>query len=238
MTATRPKWLPADAAHEALVLWAVCFAALLITYLTVTPLAKLVVTVGFLYLPTLAMQARGEDYADYGFTFRTWRTDLKWFAIMSGLTFPLFVGGYLGFAMLLPRLPAEWVHLFTPYVAEPHFVPRLPDRFAEHVIDDFFVVGLCEEFFYRGYLQTRLRDAWPSGRVFMGARLGRAFWLTAVLFALGHLAIFQVWRLAVFFPSLLFGYLRERTGSIMAGAAFHACCNLLVLVLDACFFGR
>ena len=132
MTATRPKWLPADAAHEALVLWAVCFAALLITYLTVTPLAKLVVTVGFLYLPTLAMQARGEDYADYGFTFRTWRTDLKWFAIMSGLTFPLFVGGYLGFAMLLPRLPAEWVHLFTPYVAEPHFVPRLPDRFAEH----------------------------------------------------------------------------------------------------------
>ncbi|MFI5301533.1 MAG: type II CAAX prenyl endopeptidase Rce1 family protein, partial [Polyangiales bacterium] len=34
-------------------------------------------------------------------------------------------------------------------------------------------------------------------------------------------------RLAVFFPSLLFGWMRARTGGIGAGIAFHAACNLL-----------
>jgi membrane protease YdiL (CAAX protease family) len=104
------------------------------------------------------------------------------------------------------------------------------------VVDNLFVVALPEEFFYRGYLQTRLRDAWPEGRLFLGARLGKAFWVTAALFALGHLAIFQVWRLGVFFPALLFGWMRERTGTVMGAALLHACCNLLVLVLEASFF--
>jgi membrane protease YdiL (CAAX protease family) len=69
-----------------------------------------------------------------------------------------------------------------------------------------------------------------------GARLGRAFFLTAALFAVGHLAIFQVWRLAVFFPALLFGWMRERTGTILGSTLFHAYCNLLQLVLAASFF--
>jgi len=99
------------------------------------------------------------------------------------------------------------------------------------------VVALPEEFFYRGYLQTRLRDAWPWGRVVLGVRLGPAFFLTAALFALGHLAIFQVWRLGVFFPALLFGFLREKTGTVIGAALFHALCNLAVLVLEASFYG-
>ncbi len=32
-------------------------------------------------------------------------------------------------------------------------------------------------------------------------------------------------RLAVFFPSLLFGWLRSRTGGIGASTVFHALCN-------------
>ncbi len=79
---------------------------------------------------------------------------------------------------------------------------------------------------------------WPGGRVVLGARLGPAFWVTAALFALGHLAIFQVWRLAVFFPALLFGWMRERSGSVVGAALLHAGSNLLVQALDASFFGR
>ena len=33
-------------------------------------------------------------------------------------------------------------------------------------------------------------------------------------------------RLAVFFPSLLFGWMRSRTRGIGAGVAFHAMCNI------------
>ena len=38
-------------------------------------------------------------------------------------------------------------------------------------------------------------------------------------------------RLAVFFPSLLFGWLRARTGGIGTSVIFHAMCNLFVAVL-------
>jgi uncharacterized protein len=136
----------------------------------------------------------------------------------------------------LPLLPASWTRALTPYVSAPAFHFRLPNRFGEAVLVQLLVVALPEELFYRGFLETRLRDAWPQGRVLWGARLGPAFWLTALLFALGHLAIFQVWRLAVFFPALLFGWMRERSGSVVGAALLHASSNLLVQTLDASFF--
>lgn len=232
-----PRWVPKSAVAEVLTLWAVCFGAIVLAFVTVTPAAKVVATLGFLYLPQLATRQRGEDFREYGLTLRTWRTDLRLFLQVSGIVFPLFVGGYVVFTWAFPLIPTELMRAVTPYVKAPHFVFRWPDRFGEWVIDQAFVVALPEEFFYRGYMQTRLRDAWPNGRLWWGVRLGKAFWVTAALFALGHLAIFQVWRLAVFFPALLFGWLREKTGSVLAAAMVHACSNLLLQVLDASFFG-
>ncbi len=232
-----PRWLPRGAAAEAFTIWALCFVAIVITYLTLTPYAKLVATAGFLYLPLWAMRKRGEDYRDYGVTLRAWKQDLKLFAILFGIILPVFTLAYFGFSRLLPHLPPELARLLAPsqYLTSPPFHLRLPARFPEWVVDQLFVVALPEEFFYRGYLQTRLRDAWPEGRTVFGVRLGKAFWVTAILFALGHLAIFQVWRLGVFFPALLFGWMREKTGSVLGAALLHACCNLLVIVLEASF---
>lgn len=232
------RWLTRSAVREALVVWALGFSGILIAWLIYRPAAKLVATVGFLYLPVLAMSVRGEDYRDFGLSTRTLKADVLQFLSVSAVVFPLFIAGYLAFIYLLPHLPGQLVQILTPYMGTPRFAPRLPDRFLEWVIDQTFVVALPEEFFYRGYLQTRLRDAWPKGRLFFGARLGPAFWLTALLFALGHLAIFEVWRLAVFFPALLFAWMRERSGSVVGAALFHAAANLLVQVLDASFFNR
>lgn len=232
------RWLTRSAVREALVVWALGFSGILIAWLIYRPAAKLVATVGFLYLPVLAMSVRGEDYRDFGLSTRTLKADVLQFLAVSAVVFPLFIAIYIAFIYLLPKLPGQLVQIVTPYVGTPRFAPRLPDRFLEWVIDQTFVVALPEEFFYRGYLQTRLRDAWPKGRLFFGARLGPAFWLTAVLFALGHLAIFEVWRLAVFFPALLFAWMRERSGSVVGAALFHAAANLLVQVLDASFFNR
>lgn len=233
-----PAWLKADAAREALVVWALCFGATLLAFALWRPAAKIVATVGFLYLPLWATQHRREDWPDYGLSTRRLGADVKQFLAVAAVVFPLFIAGYVAFTQLWPAMPAELVRWLTPYTGTPRFEPRLPDRFAEWVIDDLFVVALPEEFFYRGYLQTRLRDAWPRGRLVFGARLGPAFWLTALLFALGHLAIFQVWRLGVFFPALLFGWMRERSNSVVGPALFHASANLLIKVLDASFFGR
>lgn len=226
------------AAKEAMAIWALSFVAIIIAFVIYRPAAKVVATLSFLYLPLLAMGVRGEDYPDYGVTLRHWRADLKWFFIFSAIITPIYVLGFVFYQEGLQVLP-EWIsrHL-SPLTGKMAFTFRLPNRFGEWVIDQFFVVALPEEFFYRGYLQTRLRDAWPGGKKLFGVRLGGAFWVTALLFALGHLAIFEVWRLGVFFPALLFAWMREKTNSVVGAALFHAFCNLLALVLQASFFGR
>jgi len=67
------------------------------------------------------------------------------------------------------------------------------------------LVAFPEEAFYRGF----------------------SLLATSVLFALGHFATIPVpTRLAVFFPSLLFGWLRVRTGGIGASVFLHALCNV------------
>jgi membrane protease YdiL (CAAX protease family) len=83
------------------------------------------------------------------------------------------------------------------------------------------------EVFDRGYLQSRLDDALPGRIRIFGAEIGPALIVSSVIFALGHYAtIREPARLAVFFPSLVFGWLRARTKGIGASVAFHASCNL------------
>jgi uncharacterized protein len=225
--------------QEVLGLWALGFLGIIIAFLLFggSGVPKLVATVGFLYHPLIPMRWRDEDYRDYGLTLRAWRQDLRLFLTLSLIVGPLFFLGFYAWAELIPHLPPALARLLSPHLGAAHFSLRLPPRFAEWVIDQLFVVALPEEFFYRGYMQTRLRDAWPGGRMVLGARLGPAFWLTAVLFALGHLAIFQAWRLSVFFPALLFGWMRERSGTVVGSALFHAACNLFVHILEVSFFG-
>jgi len=228
---------PRTAVEEALAVWAASFLTILAAFALVPGYAKLVATVSFLYFPLWAMDRRGEDYADYGVTLRRLKADLKMFGAFAGVVFPLFTVLFVLFFLALPHLPREWRTVLSPVQGSVHFRFRLPDRFPEWVVDQLFVVALPEEFFYRGFMQTRLRDAWPQGKVVFGARLGPAFWLTAALFALGHLAVFQFWRLGVFFPALLFGWMRERSGTVVGSTLFHASANLLEKVLEACFLG-
>lgn len=89
------------------------------------------------------------------------------------------------------------------------------------------IIALPEEAFYRGYLQSRLDEAFPQRLRVLGAELGPALLVTSLIFAVGHVAtIHTPERLAVFFPSLAFGFLRARTRGVGAGIAFHAMCNL------------
>ena len=94
------------------------------------------------------------------------------------------------------------------------------------------LIALPEEFFYRGYLQRRLdqikgRRSWNIGPL----EFTRSNLIVSALFAFGHFVIgLSPLRLAVFFPSLLFGMLRDRTDGIAAPIAFHAACNLMVQI--------
>lgn len=90
------------------------------------------------------------------------------------------------------------------------------------------VIALPEEAFFRGYLQTSLDALFPKKRRFLGADLSLALPIASLVFAVGHvLTRPDVSRLAVFFPAIVFGYLRIRTKGIGTSLVFHAMCNLL-----------
>ncbi|HKO49613.1 MAG TPA: MrtC family glutamic-type intramembrane protease [Polyangiaceae bacterium] len=136
------------------------------------------------------------------------------------------------FGVGLVFLPAFWLgflwwwHIRVPFHAPPW--SSLGSDFSGQLL----VIALPEEAFYRGYLQSTLDEVYkPRWRVF-GAELGPSLLITSALFALGHLCTeFNAARLAVFFPSLVFGYLRARTGGVGAGLVFHALCNLFASYL-------
>jgi membrane protease YdiL (CAAX protease family) len=107
-----------------------------------------------------------------------------------------------------------------------------PAELGNELLGQVLVIALPEEAFYRGYVQSRLDEAWTPRWNVLGANVGPGLVATAAIFAVGHLATVQFpARLAVFFPALLFGWLRARTGGIGASVCFHATCNIYSLLL-------
>jgi membrane protease YdiL (CAAX protease family) len=103
-----------------------------------------------------------------------------------------------------------------------------PSWLLWELASQFLLVAFPEEFFYRGFLQQHLKRLLPNGPSFLGITCWPALALTSLLFALGHLLAFpSPERLLVFFPSLLFGWLRERGQSLGGPALFHTLCNVL-----------
>jgi membrane protease YdiL (CAAX protease family) len=93
-------------------------------------------------------------------------------------------------------------------------------------------VALPEEAFFRGYLQTALGDRWRERFSSPSASLAVSILVVSIVFAVGHLATdFHPARLAVFFPSLLFGLVRARSGGIGAAVFLHAECNIFSQLL-------
>ncbi len=202
----------------------------------------------FVVLPDRRVRARGERWEAYGLpwwglsdrrTWRAWGRGGLWALAVCAAVFPLFFLGFAAFSRLLSELPPEWARLIAPYGAPAQPRPRLPDRFALLALNQLLVVALPEELFYRGWMQTSWAASGPRRAVrLLGADLGRGFLATQALFALGHLVRLQPWRLGTFFPGLLFGWLRARTGDLAAPVLVHALSNLLIAVLEASFYGR
>jgi membrane protease YdiL (CAAX protease family) len=139
----------------------------------------------------------------------------------------------------LPRFPPQYTSLIAPYVAAAH---PLRFRLGPDVLDlsgriaGNAAVAFAEEFFYRGYLTLRFEERWPPRARILGAPLGRAALLAALLFALGHLLEPAPWRLTVFFPALVFAWLRARTGTIVGAALCHFLFNVWLLLLERAAF--
>ena len=95
-----------------------------------------------------------------------------------------------------------------------------------------FFLGLGEELLFRGYIQSRLNAAWGKPFQFCGVNWGWGMILTSILFGFMHvLNIYSLiignwhlewwWGLWTFFAGMVNGYVREKTGSIVASTILH-----------------
>ena len=190
----------------------------------------LIVPLVFFLVPYFALRWRGESFAAYGVSlpekikeaFLEARPALRLALLAALITFPPFTflfwiwSKFIHFGGIMKMTPMAWVSI---------------------VIFQFFYVALPEELFYRGYILGKLNKVLPPVLPVLKVRVGFGVPVTAVLFAFGHFLInLSPTRLGVFFPALIFGWMREKTGGILASAIYHALCNVLVLVLEQLFF--
>lgn len=104
------------------------------------------------------------------------------------------------------------------------------------VVQLLIFVGFLEEFFFRGYLQSRLNDAFGRPYRFAGVAFGAGLLVSAAIFGLAHPLSSPVgtpwpWAIWTAAGGLVFGILREKTGSALAPAIAHG-----LWVLPTAFF--
>jgi membrane protease YdiL (CAAX protease family) len=93
-------------------------------------------------------------------------------------------------------------------------------------------VGFGEEIIFRGYIQSRLNEAFGCPYSFFGVQYGWGVVIASFLFGLTHVGLLTMllgqsssitwaWGLWTFFGGLVFGFVREKSGSIVAPALLH-----------------
>jgi membrane protease YdiL (CAAX protease family) len=186
------------------------------------------------------LERRGQDARDAGWRFDRLPLDLGLALLACAVLLPPFALAFSWFVDALPNLSPVQARLLGPYVGRAHALRFTlgpdPWEFLGRVAGN-GAVAFAEEFFYRGYVTLRFEERWAPTRRILGAPMGKGAVLAALLFALGHLLEPAPWRLFVFFPALVFAWLRARTGTIVGAAICHFVFNVTLLLLERAAFG-
>jgi membrane protease YdiL (CAAX protease family) len=185
-------------------------------------LKPLVFAISFVYVPIFVLHHERirPDFLDRDI--RGYVTSFIAFLVAAVIVFPPFF------------LAAHVWQVVVVGLQGPHLT--LPPSAASLLLYNMVMIAFPEEFLFRGYLQSILNSAFPKKWQVFGAQIGPSWPITAAVFAVSHSIIsFEWWHFAIFFPALLFGYLRERTGSITASILFHGLSNFVMEVIGASY---
>lgn len=170
-----------------------------------------------LYVPLQAVDRAGVTYASLGLRLDRWKRDAAWLVALIAVVTPAYAFAF--------RWWVPWAETFSF---------QLPDDFVSKLALATLPLAFIEELFFRGFLQERWTRLDPTGW-WGGGVAWRPLVFASGVFALIHfVGEWNPARLAPFFPSLLFGLLRAKTGTIVAATLFHAYCNALA---DVLFYG-
>lgn len=198
-------------------------------------LSSLLPPIAFLYVPLAALLWKKQDVSRYGL--RAPRLDPRTVVILVAVCAATLLPFVWGFGF--------WQRRVLDRTAD---FGRLPAWWAigRNFVFQALIVAVPEEFFFRGYLQTRLWE-WSRPRAehrtdprnsVKGYDLSTILSLLAAsaLFAMSHLiGSFHISRLLTFFPGLVFGFLWWKTRELWTAVIYHAVCNTLLWVLTAIY---
>lgn len=167
----------------------------------------------FIGIPLLAGILLNLPAAELGLSFRRPLNSVKLFGLVCLVFLPPFLVAF---------------YLYEYLANDAHIVLRVPEQLGRAAALHFLYFALPEEFLFRGYIQKRLGRVMPKILRFARIELPVAGVMAAALFAAAHVAYEASWyRILVFFPALVFAWLRYRTGSVLAPVLFHGTCNLV-----------
>lgn len=191
---------------------------------------SIVKSLALVYLPLGWMLLGRRDLSKYGLTLDGWQRSLALFAIVSVVTLIPFWAANHFLETLFRENRFEWLAGMKRSEAREL---ALVTGWLSLIAGEVLAVALPEEVFYRGYFQTRIGEVLPARWKLLGVMVGGSLPIASIVFVAGHLAVRPAaWQLGIFFPSLLFGWLRIRSGSLLAPVLYHALCNVGMYVLQ------
>lgn len=175
----------------------------------------MLITSGLLiYMPVMVLYRRRESFDFFEKNFSQVLYSLKILFVTCLIIFPL---------LLLLNHFFQKIFFHRHYYAHAIQNTSLWTVFFFHTL----VVAFPEEFFFRGYLLKRFQQYFGDQKMMLGVRMGKGFFLTAIIFAFSHsLITLQWWHFSIFFPALVFGWLREKTNGLLAPILFHSLSNV------------
>lgn len=165
-----------------------------------------------IYPPVLIAMFQKKTIPYWQFTGRIFLQSVWWFLIVAVVIFPM--------AVVANHFYQLWMWGLDYHTATTQI-------WASYAITQLLLVAFPEEFFFRGYIQGRLAEVLTVQRRIFGVPFGLSQVLISLVFALSHSFIAtQWWHILIFFPALVFAWLREKTGTIWAATLFHAAANV------------
>ncbi len=201
-----------------LVLFAASRLALSMPYLGV------IAAVVFLYIPIAFLFIKRQPPVFYGINKRGFGKSIVRALIAVIIIFPVYIAGFYVYMRYVYSL-----HLSFSIAIFLHQPQALLI-----VLNMLFMVAIPEEVFYRGYLQSEMRECDKRKVNLFGVKAGVSFLIVNAMFAVGHFIVLpDIGRLAVFFPGLVFSWLREKDDNIVGSIVFHWLADVLSFVLFA-----
>ena len=166
----------------------------------------------WIIVPSVILVFQRRKFKAYGISLSGWKQSIKIMLVASLIILSAYLIGY---------------YIYATEFHSKSFNPVIQESWALLTINIFLFVGLPEEFFFRGYLQSELNYIFGKKFNFLFVKFGPGLVITAIIFTLSHIFVQMDWsKTSLIFLSLILGWLREKTGSILASAGFHTLANV------------